>query len=289
VAAPTPVDATDALRLDAELRELAALRDRWDEVIGHLAMLLQSLGLWRDMQFASFAHYCIERLGLAPRTVEQRAALSRRLHALPQLRQALREGRVSYEKARLVARAADDETVAAWIAKAEASTCIALRREVEAHDDRQMCARGELDLRLPRTVAHLVTSACRAARVAEGRWLTPGECLERIATHFIETWQGALPRPRTAEARAIARDGGLCQVPGCSRAAVHAHHVQYRSRGGGDEAANLTALCAAHHLVGIHRGYLRVRGQAPHGLSWRLGFGPTLLGVPPPGVDASPA
>jgi hypothetical protein len=233
--------------------------------------------------------YCTERLGLAPRTVEQRAALSRRLHALPELRQAIREGRVSYEKARLVPRAADDETVAAWIAKAETRTCIALRREVDADAHRQMCARGELDLRVPQSVAQLVTSACRAARRVAGRFLTPGVCLERIAAHFIETWRAALPRPRTAEARAIARNGGVCQVPGCSRAAVHAHHVQYRSRGGGDETENLTALCAAHHLVGVHRGYLRVRGQAPHGLSWRLGFGPTLLGVPPPGVDASPA
>jgi hypothetical protein len=223
--------------------------------------------------------------------VEQRAALARRLCALPRLRQALREGRVSYEKARLVARAADDQTVAAWIAKAEASTCIALRREVEAGEDRQMCARGELDLRLPYSEAQLVAAACSAARRAAGRFLTPGECLDRIATHFIETWRAALPRPRTAEALAIARDGGLCQVPGCCRAAVHAHHVQYRSRGGGDEAENLTALCAAHHLVGVHRGYLRVRGEAPHGLSWRLGFGPTSarLGAPWSGVAALPA
>jgi hypothetical protein len=223
------------------------------------------------MRFASFGHYCTERLGLAPRTVEQRAALARRLCALPQLRQALREGRVSYEKARLVARAADDETVAAWIGKAEASTCIALRREVEAGEDTQMCARGELDLRLPGAVARLLATACRAARAAEGRWLSPGECLERIAEHFIATWEGAVPRPRTPEGRAIARDGGLCQVPGCSRAAAHAHHVTYRSRGGGDEPANLVALCAAHHLVGVHGGYLRVSGRAPRALRWAIG------------------
>ncbi|MFL5301087.1 MAG: HNH endonuclease, partial [Anaeromyxobacteraceae bacterium] len=166
-----------------------------------------------------------------------------------------------------------------------------LRREVEADDDTQMCARGELELRVPHSVAQLVTAACRAARKAAGCFLTPGECLDRIATHFIDTWRAALPRPRTAEARAIARDGGVCQVPGCSRGAVHAHHVQYRSRGGGDEAENLTALCAAHHLVGVHRGYLRVRGEAPHRLTWQLGFGATLarLGGRWPRVDALPA
>jgi HNH endonuclease len=270
VAAPPSSDATEAPQLDTELRALAALRDRWDDVLGHVAMLLRQLGLWRDMKFASFAHYCAERLGMAARTVEQRAALSRRLHALPALRGALREGRVSYEQARLVARAADDSTLAAWIDRAEGTTCVALRREVEASEEAQMCARGEADLRLPRGVARLLATACRAAREAEGRWLSPGECIGRIAEHFIATWEGALPRLRTPEGRALARDGGLCQVPGCSRAAAHAHHVTYRSRGGGDEPENLVALCAAHHLVGVHGGYLRVSGRAPGALRWEL-------------------
>ena len=66
------------MRLDIELRELVALRDRWDEVMGHLAMLLQMLGLWRDMKFATFDQYCAERLGMATRTVQQRAWLARR-------------------------------------------------------------------------------------------------------------------------------------------------------------------------------------------------------------------
>jgi len=62
-------------------------------------------------------------------------------------------------------------------------------------------------------------------------------------------------------------------VPGCSRAAAHAHHVRFRSAGGTDEAGNLVALCAAHHLHGVHAGYLRVRGRAPSSLVWELGRG----------------
>ena len=86
----------------------------------------------------------------------------------------------------------------------------------------------------------------------------------------IDTWQEAVSPPRTPQAKAIARDRGLCQAPGCSRAALHAHHVQFRSAGGGNELTNLTALCAAHHLVAVHRGYVRVRGQAPDGLRWEV-------------------
>ena len=113
-----------------------------------------------------------------------------------------------------------------------------------------------------------MSAAFRAVREAAGHWVGPGECLETIARHFIETWKEGLASPRTRQAKAIARDRGYCQVPGCSRAAVHAHHIRFRSAGGSDDLSNLTGLCAAHHLVAVHRGYLRVRGEAPDQLVW---------------------
>lgn len=109
---------------------------------------------------------------MATRTVEQRIRLERRLYALPGLREAMTAGRVSYEQARLVADAADGDTLEGWIVRAEKTTCIALRREIEAEDDAQMCARGELAIRAPERVASLLGEAFRATRAAEGRWLT---------------------------------------------------------------------------------------------------------------------
>jgi hypothetical protein len=93
--------------------------------------------------------------------------------------------------------------------------------------------------------------------------------VERIAAHFVETW--TVKRRNTVQRRVMARDGGRCQVPGCSRAAAHAHHVLFRSLGGNDEATNLVGLCAAHHLHGVHLGWVRVHGRAPQGLTWQLG------------------
>jgi hypothetical protein len=254
--------------LDAELRRLARMRERWDELFGHLAMLLRSCGLWRDMQFVSFAHYCEERLGVGGRAVSQRIALCKRLYDLPALRTAMREGRLSYEKARLVARRADEWTEAEWIERAERLPCVALAREVDAHEEVQMCAEGELRLRLPARVSALLDDALRAARASSGGRLSPDECLRRVARHFTETWEPQLRARSTVQQRVLARDQGVCQVPGCSRAALHVHHVVYRSRGGGDEPGNLTSLCAAHHLHGVHRGWLRVSGRAPQGLRW---------------------
>ncbi len=263
-----PGGGRDVHALDAHLRALCGMRDRWDEVVGHLAMLVRMLGLWRDMKFASFGHYCAERLGMASRTVEQRVALARRLHALPALRAALRDGRISYEKARLVAHHADDASVDAWLARAARMTCVELRRAIDGAVEAQMCAEGALAVRIPSPVRALVSAAFRAARDAAGRWLSPGECLAEIALHFVATWGTARKPTRNP---VLERDRGHCQVPGCSRPATHAHHVSYRSRGGGNERENLVSLCAAHHLHAVHRGWIRVRGRAPDGLEWQLG------------------
>src|SRR5882762_5487074 len=256
---------------DEELRRLMGMRNQWDGAFGHVALVFRSLEGWRYLGFASFEHYCCERLGMAERTVQQRIALERKLHDFPSLRQAMRDGRVSYEKARLIARHASDATVDSLIDRAGRMTCIELRRELEAKEEVQMCAKRVLDLVAPRRVLALLALAFRAARKAAGRWLPPGECLRIIAAHFIEVWKPILAERNTPQKRVLARDRGFCQVPGCSRAATQVHHIEYRSAGGSDEEGNLVGLCAAHHLHGVHLGYIRVRGKAPHGLRWQLG------------------
>jgi hypothetical protein len=256
--------------LDAEVRRLAELRSRWDDVFGHLAMLVRAMGGWRRLGFASFAHYCDERVGMGVRTVEQRAALERRLYEIPQLREAMRERRISYEKARLIARHAEDDSIDDWIERGEHVPCITLRRELQAQEETQMCARGEVEVWAPRSVAALIALACSAARKAAGRWISTGECLARIAQHFVDVWERALPVRRTLQRKVLERDGFLCQVPVCSRAADHAHHIQYRSRGGTDDLSNQTSMCAVHHLQGVHMGRIRVSGSAPDRLRWEV-------------------
>jgi 5-methylcytosine-specific restriction endonuclease McrA len=263
----------DVTRLDGDLRRLCALRARWDELFGHLALLLRQLGLWRDLQFAGFGHYCAERLEMSERAVSQRASLERRLHELPALRAALRDGRLTYEKARIVAACADDDSLAGWIERAEQLPCIALAREAEGAEEAQTCARDEVGLRLPSRVASLLDSALRAAQSDAERSLTPAECVERIADHFIATWRPLLAERNTVQERVLARDRELCQVPGCSRPAVQVHHVTFRSHGGGDDPSKLIGICAAHHLHAVHVGWVRVFGKAPHRLRWRFRAG----------------
>ena len=112
--------------------------------------------------------------------------------------------------------------------------------------------------------------AFSAARKAAGRWIPAGECLTRIAGHFIEVWEPILERRRTLQRQALERDKGLCTVPWCSKAADHAHHIDFRSHGGSDDLSNLTSLCATHHLQGVHKGRIRVTGTAPDQLVWEV-------------------
>jgi hypothetical protein len=260
----------DVYLLDAELRRLAGLRERWNEVFGHLAMLFRAIDGWHRLGFASFEHYCNERLGMSVRAVAERAALERKLYEVPRLREAMRERRISYEKARLIARHADEASIEAWIERAEHIPCIALRRELQHSEDTRMCARGEFEVWAPRRVAAVIALAFSAARKAAGRRISAGECLTRIAQHFIEVWEPALRARSTLQRQVLERDKGLCQVPWCSKAADHAHHIEFRSRGGSDDLSNLTSLCAVHHLQGVHKGRIRVWGSAPDELHWEV-------------------
>jgi len=259
----------DPWRIDAELKRLVEKRTRWDEVFGHVAMLFKRSRAWEPLGFASLGHYCEERLGMAERTVAQRVALELSLYRIPLLRRALREKRISYEKARIIARHAEGEEVQGWIEKGETMTCVELRRAMQDKDEAQMCARGTFRVWMPVSVAEVVKAAFRAARAAAKRWLSAGECLVTLAEHFVETWRAQLKQANTLQRRIRARDRHFCQVPGCSRAAVHAHHIKPRSQGGSDDPSSLISLCAAHHL---HGGRIRVTGMAPDKLVWEFGL-----------------
>jgi hypothetical protein len=209
---------------------------------------------------------------MSVRAVEQRIALERKLHDLPALGAAWNEGRLTYEKARLVARSADPESVEARIEEAERMKCIDFRRKIDADEDAQMSARRKFAAVMPRWALALVRDAFRSVREQAGAPLTPGECVVALFLHLVEVWKPVLTQRNTVHHRVLERDGYRCKVPGCSRAAAHAHHIVLRSQGGTDDPSNLISLCAAHHLRGVHMGRLQVSGTAPDQLRWELGI-----------------
>ncbi|ABC81189.1 HNH endonuclease [Anaeromyxobacter dehalogenans 2CP-C] len=276
-------DGVTARELDARLRALAECRAGWERMIGLCGYAVKRSGMHRLAGYGSFREYVEERLGLPARTVEQRVALEARLAASPALEDARRRG-VSYEKLRVLARLEESE-IALWIARALAATCVALRREVEGEREGQLRARGKLVALLPRGVGVLLAAAIASVRDRHGPGLSTGTCLAVIAFHFLATWGDAPGRSPTRSRRIRERDSGWCQVPGCSRHAAHAHHIDFRSHGGSDDPENLVGLCAFHHLRCIHGGFLSVLGRAPGELVWLLG-GEVWTGPHRRGADA---
>lgn len=264
----------DPYVLQDELRELAAILHSWDELLGMLGSLALRFGVWRTAVFASWMHYCEERLGMGRSTIDQRIALERRMQRLPALREALRTGVLSYEQARQVSRVADEGSLAGWVERAKAMTSIALQRAVDEALESQMCdANGtpvRMHLHVPERVAEMLRDAFEAARRTAKRWLTPAECLREISLYFLRTWYADANRILKGTHGTVLRDDGLCQVPGCSRHGDHVHHTIHRSQGGPLVDWNEVTACLPHH-VAIHLGWVSVSGRAPDGLTWVLG------------------
>ncbi len=272
----------DALGLHALVLRLLAARRRHDEAFGILA--LRARDGWTDaaLGYRSFAEYCEERLGMRAATVRQRIWLERRMQDLPPLRDALRSGRLTYSKALAVARHATPFDLDDRIARAAATTCQQTEREGEAEEERKNRGAGVRKLWAPKDAAETVREAIGSAqawsRGERGLEIGEGEALAVIADHFVRTCEAHMPpgqRERIDKRRrhVLMRKAGLCAVPGCSRAAVHCHHIVFRSRGGTDDVTNLLGLCPTHHLHGIHLGYLEVTGRAGERLRWKLGTG----------------
>lgn len=89
----------------------------------------------------------------------------------------------------------------------------------------------------------------------------------------VDTWDRAEEAIRGhRRAELFARSGYRCGAPGCtSRERLQDHHLQFRSAGGGNGLDNREVICLFHHQSGIHGGLAAARGQAPLGITWRLG------------------
>jgi|GEM_PF-2952958 len=130
-------------------------------------------------------------------------------------------------------------------------------------------------------VARLFDAAlCTVRRAIEretGRLPSEAEGFEVMLDHALASWgvdDAWLRRRMSRKVYAVLdRDDWRCVFPGCtSRRNLQLHHIRFRSAGGGDEAENLTTLCAFHHQRGVHEGRVAVRGAAPDRLEFELGI-----------------
>ena len=118
-----------------------------------------------------------------------------------------------------------------------------------------------------------MASGSESLQLGEG-WISPGRALELIAAHFLSIWKGKIRLPPRKQREVRERMGGQCEAPCCTRMAEEAHHIVFRSHQGPNETFNLLGLCKTCHQVCIHKGCMRVTGQAPDSLVWEMGIRP---------------
>ena len=81
-------------------------------------------------------------------------------------------------------------------------------------------------------------------------------------------WREEAPLTPAQRRELLRRDGYHCSVPGCTHSLwLDGHHVIYYCRGGPTLPGNLIILCSTCHR-NVHKGYLRISGIAPHGLTF---------------------
>lgn len=126
--------------------------------------------------------------------------------------------------------------------------------------------------RAPADVAQLWRQALSACRTVNGEHLQEWECVAHLLRSFRRTWDLRGSDAWLRRYAVFERDGWRCRVPGCtSRRNLHAHHVVFRSRGGGDETDNLVSICATHHHRCLHAGTLHCYRLPDNLLAWVFG------------------
>ncbi|MDX1388687.1 MAG: HNH endonuclease signature motif containing protein, partial [Acidobacteriota bacterium] len=185
----------DVFELDASVRELIARRGALELDLARMLRIFRMLGLHRHIGFASFNVYAAERLGISASRANFLARLDRRLYDFPEIRRALREGRIgsvaALELTRVARRGLSESE---WVARAARRTVLRLREEITWVERRKKLYRWE-DVpmppapgRLPNILDTLTRDWLRAKRgacpsSAAKRGASPSDHAEQTFAH----------------------------------------------------------------------------------------------------------
>ncbi len=133
---------------------------------------------------------------------------------------------------------------------------------------------GKVTLRI--RVSEELHRMWRGLESLHARSALPGPFIDFLLCSFWQSWMHWDGR-EVAYQHIYQRDRFECTSPVCTRRDVTPHHLLFRSRGGGDEAENVTGACSICHLDLIHRGKIQADPPADD-ILWQIGQ-PALLVV----------
>jgi hypothetical protein len=261
-----PASLEDGLAL---LREVNALRRSRVLDLGVAYRDLVASRAWAEAygSIGELARAC----DLDLRTLQRAKRLVESLEALPDTAAAVACGEITLDEAKRIASVATEDTEEEWLKTLPWYTAPDFARLVE------LAARGVPILPIASGVVDTlidalalpdrVTFSGLERQMPAPRHATVHPDLPEAAAWFLSNCR---PDAQRGIGRAKERHRYRCRNPEHRRPTlrVHTHHVRWRSRGGGDDDANLTTLCAACHLRGVHAGHIAL---VDHGavIEWR--------------------
>ena len=172
-------------KVDEKLENAVVLNMKTERLICCYLSAMRERGAYRDFGFSSIYDYADERFGFSSRKTRYLVFLGRRLDELPQLREALKEGKIGWCKARLVASRATAEDEVMWLDTALSLSVRELNRRIK---DRTDDLASTIQFWMADTQRATWENALEICRRVAGTQLSPGEALELIAGEFLATY-----------------------------------------------------------------------------------------------------
>jgi hypothetical protein len=136
------VPSLSACAVDALLRRHERQAARARLLAAEYLLDLAERRLFRELGYSSVMHYGTRALGLSPAGVWDRLRTARAPRMLPAVAAAVRQGQLSWCKAREVIRVATPETAAAWVERAQSLSCRELEAAVASEKPSESAAPG---------------------------------------------------------------------------------------------------------------------------------------------------
>lgn len=170
--------------LDDELERTARTSETCEMLLCCYLAAMRERGGFREFGYSNIYDYANARFGFGPRKTRYLVALGRKIEALPQIREALANGKLGWTKAARVAAVATSENEAMWLESALALTVRDLERRIHDGTD------------APATILHLPLNEDRHIlwenvlelyRRRAGAEISPVEVFEYLLAEAVAT------------------------------------------------------------------------------------------------------
>jgi hypothetical protein len=239
--------------------------------------------VYEHLGVTSLFSYCVEVLKLSEDRAYALIRVARKAVEVPELKVAVSQGEVSVAAAKRIAAVINPENKTEWLEKAKELKQRDLDKAIA-----EVAPASKVTERVKPVASDLFEFRCPISNVLEAklrrvkeilsqkqqRSASMSETLEALADSFLEKHDPVKIADRAAKKKTPQqvskpvgtiparvrhevnrRDRGQCtyvhpEFGRCrSRQWLDLHHVQPKSRGGLNEATNLTTLCSAHHRM----------------------------------------